>query len=74
MSAISTAAALAPLICAAAVDDDDLVAGAQGADDLAGGPVGDLLAAFALAGGQQQAEAGVVGEDRVLEDARARCR
>ena len=44
----------------AAVDDDDLVAGAQGADDLAGRPVGDLLAAFALAGREQQGEAGVV--------------
>ncbi len=39
-----------------AVDDDDVVAGAQGADDLAGDPVGDLLAAFALGGGEEQAE------------------
>ena len=51
-----------------AVDDDHVVAVAQRADDLAYGPVVDLLAAFAVGGREEQPEPGVVGEDRVLED------
>lgn len=37
---------------------------------MAGGPVGDLLAAFALGGGEEQGESAVVAEDGVGEDAR----
>ncbi|AXK36540.1 amino acid adenylation domain-containing protein [Streptomyces armeniacus] len=54
----------------AAVDDDDLVARAHGADDLARGAVVDLLAAFALGGREEQREAGLVREHSVLEHAR----
>ncbi len=54
----------------AAVDDDHVVPAAQGGGDLPGGEVADLLAALALRRGEQQAEAGGVGEDGVLEDAR----
>lgn len=53
-----------------AVDDDDLVPAAQGADDLSGGAVGDLLAALALRRGEEQGEAGLVDVHGVLEDAR----
>ena len=41
----------------AAVDDDDVVARPERADDLPRGPVVDLLAALALAGREQQARA-----------------
>lgn len=54
----------------AAVDDHNVVAASQDGDDLAGGAVGDVLAAFALGGGRDDGEAALMGEDHVGEDAR----